>query len=121
MAFPNINYKATNIEIDPTWQNLVETKFTSLEKFIGDETDLKCSIEFEKVTTQQTGNIFRVEANLWLAGKMYRAEATEVNFEMAIDEVRAELDKELRRFNKKQNTLMKRGGRALKRMVQFGR
>lgn len=120
MSFPTIHYKATNVEMDPAWQNLIEQKFQSLEKYIGNETDVKCDVEFEKETAHQSGVHFRVEANLWLSGKMYRAVATEVNFEMAIDEVRAELDKELRRANDKQTTLLKRGGRAIKKMMLFG-
>ncbi len=121
MEFPTISFKATNTELDAALQTLVDQKFSSLAKHLGNETDVKCDVEFEKVTAQQTGNVFRVEANLWRAGKLYRAEATEANFEMAIDEVQAELDKELRRANDKQSTLMKRGGRALKRMMLFGK
>jgi len=121
MSFPTINYKATNVNLEPHLQRLVDQKFESLEKYIGNETDTQCEVEFEKETAQQSGNIFRVEANLWLAGKLYRAEASEANFETAIDEVRNELDKELRRANDKQNTLMKRGGRIIKKMMRFGR
>lgn len=120
MSFPTINYKATNTELQQHLQRLVDQKFESLEKYIGAETDARCEVEFEKETAQQSGNIFRVEANLWLAGKLYRAEASEASFEIAIDEVRNELDKELRRANDKQNTLMKRGGRAIKKMLRFG-
>ncbi len=121
MSFPTINFKATNTDLAQHLQYLVDQKFESLDKYMGDETDTRCEVEFEKETAQQSGNIFRVEANLWLAGKLYRAEASEVSFEIAIDEVRNELDKELRRSNDKQNTLMKRGGRLIKKMVHFGR
>lgn len=120
MSFPTINYKATATEMDESLQELVDHKFESLSKFIGDETDVKCDVEFEKVTTSQSGSVHRVEANLWLHGKLYRAEATEASFEAAIDEVRDELDKELRRSNDKRDTLLKRGGRKLKKMMRFG-
>ena len=119
MAFPMIQFKSTNIELDEALQTLVDQKFKSLEKFIGDETDLKCEVEFEKVTAHQSGNIHRVEVNLYKGGKLYRAEATEDSFEKAVDEVREELDKEMRRDNKKQDTLMKRGGRALKKTMRM--
>jgi len=52
---------------------------------------------------------------------MHRAEATKESFEEAVDEVRNQLDKELRRRNKKHATLLKKGGRQLKEMVRFGR
>jgi len=121
MPMPIINYKITNAEVDQSLLDLLEAKFSSLEKFIGDETDVKCDVEFEKVAPHESGRVFRVEANLWLKGVLYRAEATEEQFEKAIDEVRAELDKELRRARKKQQSLIKRGGRMIKNMMRFGR
>lgn len=119
MAFPTIQFKATNTQLDPMLTTLVEQKFESLAKFIGDETDVQCEVEFEKETGHQSGNIFRVEANLFLSGKLYRAEASEENFEKAIDEVRSELDKELRRSRNKKETLFKKGGRKIKEMLRF--
>jgi len=116
-----IQFKATNTELIGDLQDIMEQKLHSLEKFIGDETDLKCAVEFEKVTAQNSGKIFRVETNLYVGGKLYRAESTETTFEEAIDEVRNELDKELRRSNKKRETMMKRGGRAIKEMMRFGK
>ncbi|MEM9336849.1 MAG: ribosome-associated translation inhibitor RaiA [Patescibacteria group bacterium] len=120
MSFPIINFKATNTELDMALQDLVTQKFTSLEKFLGNETDVKCDVEFEKVSAQQSGAVHRVEANLWLAGTLHRADATEHSFEEAVDEVRNELDKELRRSNDKKSSLLKRGGRKIKEMLRFG-
>jgi ribosomal subunit interface protein len=121
MSFPIIQFKSTSPESDEQLQNLVTQKFESLAKFVGDETDVKCEVEFEKETAHQSGRIYRVEANLFLAGKLHRAEATEMNFEKAIDEVRSELDKLLRRASSKQETMIKRGGRKIKEILKFGR
>lgn len=120
MTMPIINYKATGMEMDQELQTLVENKFTSLDKYIGEETDVKCEVEFEKAVSQENGLTCKVTSNLWLKGTMYRAEAAAEEFEKAIDEVREELDKELRRANKKQQSLIKRGGRKLKEMIRFG-
>jgi len=120
MAFPIITYKHTNTHPDEELQNVVEQKLRSLEKYIGSETDIKCAIEMEKTGGKQTGLTHRVEANFWLAGTLYRAEATEESFEKAIDEVRDELDKEVRRAHKKRNSLLKKGGRKIKDMMRFG-
>jgi len=118
MSLPMIQFKATNTDLEMSLQDLVETKFQSLDKFIGDETDVRIEVEFVKETAHQSGKHFRVNSNLHLHGHLYRAEATELSFEEAVDEVRAELDKELRRANKKRETMVKRGGRALKRMMR---
>ena len=120
MSFPTIQYKATNTELDEGLARLVDQKFESLARYVGEETDVKCEVEFEKETAHQSGEVFRVEANLFLAGKLYRAEASEISFEKSIDEVRSELDKELRRSFKKHETLVKKGGRKIKEMLRFG-
>lgn len=123
MSFPIIQIKATNVDVEDTYIQQVNLKFNSLAKYVGEETDVTCEVEFEKETGNHhnSGKIHRVEANLFLAGKLYRAESSELNFELAIDEVRAELDKMLRRASDKKDTLIKRGGRKIKKILQFGR
>lgn len=121
MSFPTIAFKHTNIGVDYKLQDLLTQKFTSLEKLIGDETDIHCEVEFEKESIQRSGNIFRTEANLWFRGNLYRAQASCENFEKAIDEVRDELDKELRRANKKRTNIFLKGSRKIKEMMRFGR
>lgn len=116
----NITYKATNVDLEERLQELLEQKFNGLSKYFADGQEVKCEVEFEKETAHQSGRHFRVEANLHVEGKLVRAEATEENFEAAIDEVQAELDKVLRRTNKKQETMLKKGGRVLKKLMTRG-
>ena len=119
MSLSMINFKATNTEVRDQLKNLLEQKLQTLNRFIGEDSVI-CDAEFEKVTSQQQGPVHRVEVNLEVSGKLYRAEATMDSFEMAIDEVRDELDKELRRASDKKETMLKRGGRRLKEMLRFG-
>jgi ribosomal subunit interface protein len=123
MTFPIIQYKATNVSLDPSWQTLTEQKFRSLEKYINNGTDAQCDVEFEKETGDHhnAGKIHRVEVNLFVGGRLYRAEASEESFPKAIDEVRAELDRELAKANEKRETLIKRGGRKIKEMLRLGK
>lgn len=116
-----IQFKGTNVSVEEKWQSLVEQKFNALGKYIGSETDVSCQVEFEKIVSHQNGPIHRVEANLFVAGKLFRAETTEESFELAIDVVRQELDRELAKTNEKKETLLKRGGRKIKDMLRFGR
>ena len=121
MALPTIQFKGTNVHVDSQWEHLVEQKFSTLGKYLGNETDTKCEVEFEKIASHQTGQIHRVEANLFASGKLHRAEATEFSFEVAIDAVKNELDRELAKNNEKQETLFKKGGRKIKEMLRFGK
>lgn len=121
MAFPTINVKATNLELTDELQVLLEQKLDPLEKFLPKhETDIKCDVEFEKIADHQSGKIYRAEINLYIAGTLHRAEATEEQIEMAIDAMRDEVKKEIRRTNSKRESLIKRGGRKIKDMMRFG-
>lgn len=114
MIFPMINYKFNDIEEAQSLSDIVELKLSSIEKYLHDYESGTCDVEFSKVAAQQNGQVHRIEVNLMVEGTLYRAEATEESFEKAIDEVRSELDKELRRAKDKQITLAKQAGREAK-------
>ncbi len=117
MTFPTINYKYNGIEEAKSLVDTVEQKFAPLAKLMPVNAATKCEVEFEKTGGHQHGRIYRVEANVVINGKLYRAEATENSFEEAIDKVRDELDGELSRAKDKKDTLQKRAGRALKNLL----
>ena len=122
MAFPIINTKATNMELTIALQDLLEHKLHPLAKYWdAEETDVKCDVELEKMTEHATGPVHRAEVNLYVHGKLFRAEATEDQMEKAIDRVRDELKHELRTARGKRQSLIRRGGQAIKNMLRFGR
>jgi ribosome-associated translation inhibitor RaiA len=121
MAFPQITVKATNIELSTGLSALIDQKFTPIGKLIPDDaTDGHCRVELEKMTEHVSGKIYRFEANLFVQGKTYFAEATEEQLEKAIDTVRDELRREIESVHGKRQSLMRRGGQAIKRMLRFG-
>lgn len=117
MTFPTINYKYNGLEEAQPLAAVVDQKFTAFMKYIHGNEAVTCDVEFEKVAPKQQGQVFRVEANLMIDGTLYRAEATEESFEKAIDEMRDELDKELRRAKDKQVSLDKQAGRSAKEQM----
>lgn len=121
MAFPLITFKHTGTDEAKHLEDVAVNKLQALDKYVGEETDVRCEVEFQKVAPQNSGNIYRAEVNFWLGGKMYRAEATLDSFEKALDEVRNELDKELRRAHSKRESMVRRGGRKLKEMLRWGK
>jgi ribosomal subunit interface protein len=120
MAFPTITYKYNGIEEAKSLVGSIEQKFHSLGKFIAESSASTCEVEFEKISTHQSGRVHRLEVNLVVNGVLYRAEATENTFEEAIDKVRDELDEDLSRAKDKHTTLRKRAGRALKALLSRG-
>ncbi len=117
MTFPTISYKHNNLEETKLLTTLVDQKFQTLKKFIAPQSVIRCAVEFEKVGGHQQGRIYRVEANLSVNGILYRAEATEENFERAIDVVRDELDTELGKAKDKNDTLSRKAGRMFKNLL----
>jgi ribosomal subunit interface protein len=121
MPILNITFKHTNVSVDQSLDNLVKNKLTALDKYIGDETDVKCEIEFERLPSHKSGPICRVEANLWVKGSLYRAETTEETFEAGVDSVKDSLHYEMKKAHQKKDSLVRRGGRKLKEMMRFGK
>ncbi len=120
MSMFKINFKAIHTELVVEHKNLLTKKFKGLEKFIGSESDINCDVEFEKVANHPTGRVYRVEANLYLSGRLYRSEATEENFAKAISRVKSGLEKKLRRASGKQTSLVRSGKRKIKNLLRFG-
>lgn len=121
MAFPVITFKHLNTDEGRPLESLVEHKLATLEKYLGKRGDARCEVEFQKVAPKHSGMVYRLEVNLRVGGTLYRAEATCDTFEKAIDEVRSELDHELRKAHDKRENLVRRGGRKLKEMLRWGK
>lgn len=119
MTFPTINYKFNGLSEAQALTDIVEQKCAAFEKYLRENSDVLCTVEFQKVASQQSGKVHHVEVNLTIDGTLFRAEATEESFEKAIDEVRDELDKEIRRAKEKQETLQKQGGREAKEQMMM--
>lgn len=118
MEFPTSNYKFNGLEEGPTLAEQMDQKLASLSKFLPEQGDITCDVEFEKVAPQQQGPVHRVEINLMLDGTLFRAESTKETFTEAIDEVRDELAKELRRTKGKQVTQDIDAARAAKEQLR---
>lgn len=121
MTFPPITFKHTNTPVAYHLQDLVTQKFESLAYHVDGNTTAKCDVEFEKVAPHNNGPIYRVEANIFRDGTLYRSENTAETFEKAIDQVRTEIDRELRRATTKKQNLWRKGAKRMKDIMRFGK
>ena len=117
MTFPSINFKYNDIPEAQALTELVEQKMASFEKYLHNGESVGCEVEFSREASSQTGQVYKMSAHIKINGNTYHADATEESFEKAIDEVRDELDKELRKAKEKQATLAKQGGREAKEQM----
>ena len=77
-------------------------------------------IELERTTRHhRKGIVFRAEANLDVPGRaMLRAEAQGETLHLAIDRMRDELQREIKKWKERSVTRVREGGRALKRRIR---
>jgi ribosomal subunit interface protein len=119
------NVKATNIELTQEISDYLDKRLQSIEKLIDlNDASAIFDVEVGKTTNHhQTGNIFRAEINLHIAGKQFRATAQAETILNAIDKTEKDIVKELRRAKGKKQRLLKKGGNAIKAFanaVSFG-
>ncbi|MEK7622205.1 MAG: ribosome-associated translation inhibitor RaiA [Patescibacteria group bacterium] len=110
-----INFKATNLTLTPAILDYCREKLGHLDKFLVDDENVFTEVEVGKTTRHHKhGEVFRAEINLHLAGHRLRAEATTEDLYAAVDEAKDELVSEVKRYRKRQGTLIRRGGRLVK-------
>lgn len=96
-----IDIEATNLELTAPLRAYVEEKIGKLEKFLGPfkGSDLRVRVEVGRTSKHhRQGNVYRAEANLYLPGKMLRAETKAEDVRMAVNEVRNTLQREIRKY-----------------------
>ncbi len=115
------NIKASNFELTPEVKEYAGKVLGYLEKFIKpglDEDAVICDLEVEKmVGDQRKGDIFRAEVNLAVEGDFFRAEEKGESIFAAIDSVKDQIARELKRGKDRQLTLIRRGARSIKKAL----
>jgi ribosomal subunit interface protein len=106
----------------PEVESYVDDKIAAIEKLITyqDDDEIRCDIELAHMRDQRAP-VWRAEINLVVKGVLYRAEATGENVQAALDEMKDEIMKRVRRDKRKRFDFLKRGGLKLKEVLKFGR
>lgn len=117
------NIKTTGFDMTPEVSQYLDDKLIALEKYVDkDDESIKCDVEIGRTTEHhQSGKIFRAEINVSMGKKVFRAEAEEESMNAAIDTVRDEMIKRLKRYKGKRFSLLKKGGEKMKNILRFGR
>jgi ribosomal subunit interface protein len=114
-----ITFKTKRVDLTDELIAYAHKRLSTCEKFLGtaSETAL-CDVELAKPLQQNSGAVFYAEANLEANGTLHRATAKAETLEAAIDMIKHELQKELRRAKEKQQTSVQRGGAKAKKVLQ---
>jgi len=98
----NINIKATKITLTDEIKDYVQTKMDMLEKYLGYVPVIHCDFEVElTISDQNSGKIYRAEANLDVPGKLLRVDKTEEDLYKAIDKVKDHLEMVIKKYKGK--------------------
>lgn len=116
----NITFKGTNYTIQPDIEALCREKIESATRMLGSDRDQALvEVELELVEERKNNNaVYRAEANVSVNGKLYRAESTRRSMQNALSDVKKELAKVIRRDRDKHQSLVKRGGNAMKSLIR---
>lgn len=108
-----VNIKATNLSLTPAIEKAIEEKIANLDKFIPHiDTSVEAWAEVGITSRHhQKGEIYRAEVDIRLPHKVLRSEAEAKNLYQAINIVKDELQRELKKYKEKYQALGKRGGR----------
>lgn len=128
----NINIKGTNIELSPAVCAYIERKIGEISKFIQNfdevqeidirkKSNVEAWVEVERTTKHhKKGSVFRAEVQIRLPGKTnIRAESTQWDLHVAIDQVKDELQRQIKKYKGKQSAKYKRGARSLKKFLRL--
>ena len=116
----NINIKSTDFNMTPDIEGLIREKIGLVERFldlVGDEVAL-VEVEVQRSKHHKTGEVFRCEANLSFKGRVIRVEDKNFDIRNAIENVRQQLEKRVRRGKGKSFDIFKKGARQLKRLMR---
>lgn len=114
--------KTTNLELTPEIEEQIEEKINSVDKLLDDmdRNVIEARVEIGRTTKHhQKGDIFRAEVNLTLPGRLLRSVAEEGDLRTALDQVKNELQREIKKYRGKKEAQYKRGARKAKRMFRI--
>lgn len=115
----NTNLKTTNLTADDELKGYLVKRIAKLEQFIDDDdTSAIADIELAQMAGQQSGEIYRAEINLKIAGSYLRAESRAEAIRDAIDTVQEEIIRELKETKEKKRSRIRDGARKMKNMLR---
>ena len=113
-----IQIRGLHTTLTPIINDYVVKRFSSLSKFVKDDS-VVCDVQLVKTTEHhRSGDIFTAEANINLHKDQVFAVAEKSDLYQAIDELRDELERILSSRKEKKITLFRRGAQKIKDMIR---
>jgi len=117
-----ISIKTKNFKLTSAIEKYINEKMNSLDKFLWVEEDFKIEtfVEIEKTTLHhKKGYVFRTEGQMKVPGKNIRAEVVLEDLYLAINEMKDELQRQLKEYKNKLISRRKRSARIVKKEIRL--
>lgn len=115
----NIQYKIKGAEINDTDKDYASKKAQSLLKYINaDKDNIRFDIEFSEDAKHVSGEVYRVDMVAIAPGLDMHAVGHGETMQAAIDMARDDLARRLRRKKRKDISMLRKGGRMIKKMLR---
>ena len=112
--------RTKNLILIPSLENYINRKINSLERFFLNPLEAKFRVEIEKTTKHhRKGKVFQTLVQIQLPGKIIGAESVLQDLRLAIDEVKDELQQELKKYKEKMLAKRKRIQRNVKKSLHL--
>lgn len=121
----NLSIKGTNLKLTPSIYKYIDEKLNKdLEKYVPRrDASAEAWVEVGKTTRHHhKGQVFRAEMQIKLSGgQTIRSEAEEWDLRLAIDTVKDELQRELKKYKARQIAKYRKGARDAKQETKIAR
>lgn len=117
----NFHIKTTNLDLTPEVSSQVHDKFSVIEKYleVGGDKEILAEVELGLISKHhKKGDVYRGEINVSSDGNFYRAVSKKSSINEAIDELKDEIVKVIKRKTNKKDSLFRKGGRLVKKMLR---
>ncbi|HVM73959.1 MAG TPA: HPF/RaiA family ribosome-associated protein [Candidatus Paceibacterota bacterium] len=113
--------KTTDYQLVPEAQSYLDERLAMIEKLL-DTNDgaARVDVELGRDMGHKSGNVYFAEINLLVDGRSLRATSHGASVNAAIDEAKDEIMEQLRKRKSLHRRVLRRGGAAFKRIMQFG-
>lgn len=118
----NIIFKVNGMDIDDAVKTYTTEKVESLKKFVHGalEPDARVEVEYTKDEKHHAGELYRADIVVVAGGTDMHAIGHGESAQAAVDDARDELVRRLSRDSDKARNLLRKGSRAIKRMLRLG-
>ncbi|MFA6256741.1 MAG: ribosome-associated translation inhibitor RaiA [Candidatus Paceibacterota bacterium] len=116
-----INLQSKNIELTDEIKNYAEKRVTNLDKLLSGlaSEEAQATLEVSRNTLHhKAGDVFHADCSLTLQGKHFYASSDNEDLYTAIDNVKDTLFNDINKTKGREQTLLVRGARSVKKMLK---